>query len=192
MGVSRFFQTFLGIVLALAIFAGMGSLLAVLMMYRMWGQPPRPTFANDDPNYKSRVLAEAKTKKAQAKLNTPQASATPKESPKATPKPTPKPTPTLEPGAYEARVTWPEGLSVRSDPSQDSASISGIDFNTPVVVLETSQDGVWEKIRVKSTGEKGWVKAGNVEKVSGTQTESPAPAANPAPADNPAPAANPQ
>jgi hypothetical protein len=179
MAVSRFFQVVFGVILALAIFIGAGSLIGFLLMHRMWGQPPRPTFANDDPNYKSKALAEAKTKKLQAQKE--QQAKQAQTKPKPTAKPTPKPTPTLEPGAYEAKVTWPEGLSIRAQPNYDSEAVGGIDFDTPVVVLSSSDDGVWDQIRVKSTGEKGWIKAGNVEKTSSTATESPAPE-NPAPA----------
>jgi hypothetical protein len=51
--------------------------------------------------------------------------------------------------------------------------LGGIDYNTPVVVLEESQDGVWQKVRVVATEQEGWVKAGNVERnnddTTGTQ-----------------------
>lgn len=186
MRVSRFFQFFLGVTLAAVTFFGGLTLLGFLMMYRMWGQPPRPTFANDDPNFKTKQLAEAKAKaKAKAKAAQSSPNATAKATPKptataqASATPTPKPTATLEPGAYEATVTWPEGLSIRSEPTFDAETTGGVEANAPVVVLENSSDGAWQKIRVKATGEKGWIKAGNTEKASGTNPET-SPAASPA------------
>jgi hypothetical protein len=159
---SRFLQVFLGVSLAIIILMAGGGAIAFLMMSRMLGTPPKPMFANDYPP--KPVPVQAKAKKATKPSPTP-TSPTPTASPSSKP--------SLEPGAYEARVTWSEGLTLRDSPSYDAASVGGIDYNTPVVVLEESSDGVWQRIRVTDTGEEGWVKAGNVEQSSGGGTSNP-------------------
>jgi len=69
-------------------------------------------------------------------------------------------------GAYKARVTWSTGLSLRAEASRDAERVGGIDYNTEVIILTTSNDGQWQKVRVSSSGQEGWVKAGNVEKIN--------------------------
>jgi hypothetical protein len=135
----------LGVLLAFGILIGGSSAIAYLMMNRLLGTPPKPMFTNDNPK-------KVKTTKSVAK--------------KTTAKPSPKPSPkrSLEPGAYEGYVTWPDGLTVRGEPSYEAASIQGIDFNVPVIVLQESEDGIWQKIRIVGTSEEGWVKAGNIAK----------------------------
>lgn len=79
--------------------------------------------------------------------------------------PSPSPTPDpLPPGAYEARVTWPEGLILRDGASAQANTIGGLEFNDPVIVLSESPDGVWQRIKVEATKQEGWVKAGNTER----------------------------
>jgi hypothetical protein len=151
---SRFLQIFLGVSLAFSIVIGGGAAIAVLMMSKLFGTPPKPMFTNDYPPKKP-----ATPKIATAKPS-------PKPTPKASPTPTSSAKPSLEPGAFEGRVTWPEGLSLRDSPTYEAGTVGGLDYNTPVVVLEESPDGVWQKIRLSGTGEEGWIKAGNVEKAS--------------------------
>ena len=67
--------------------------------------------------------------------------------------------------AYYARVTWPQGLSVRSEPSANSSRIGGVGYNAKILILEQSSDQQWQRIRIPSNKKEGWVKAGNVKRV---------------------------
>ncbi|MEM9534475.1 MAG: SH3 domain-containing protein [Cyanobacteria bacterium P01_E01_bin.45] len=71
--------------------------------------------------------------------------------------------PTVETsGTPSGRVTWPQGLAVRSAPSLDSTYVGGIPFDSTATILERSDDGRWQRVRQASTGLEGWVKAGNI------------------------------
>jgi Bacterial SH3 domain len=150
MSISRAFEVVVGVILALVLLLGGSAAIGFLMMNKLFGTPPRPIFVNDAPLRKKKVNKTAK--------------ASPKATAKPTPKATPTPKPALKAGEYEGKVTWPEGLSLRDGPSYEAGSVGGLDYNTPVVVLEESPDGVWQRIRVTGTDQEGWIKAGNVEK----------------------------
>lgn len=68
--------------------------------------------------------------------------------------------------AYKARVTWSTGLSLRSDPSTDAQRIGGVDYNAELIILSTSNDNQWQKVRIPTSGQEGWVKSGNIEKIN--------------------------
>lgn len=144
---SSVLKFFLGVLLAIAILAGGGLVAARVMMARLSVQPPKPVFPNDTP---------AKPAPKPAVKPTAEKPATDK--PETAAKPLPA-------GAYPAKVTQSIGLILRDAPSQDSNSAGGVDFNERVSVIETSADGTWQKIRL-SNNQEGWVRAGNVEKVS--------------------------
>ncbi|WP_308255836.1 SH3 domain-containing protein [Geminocystis sp. GBBB08] len=72
----------------------------------------------------------------------------------------------LPAGAYKAKVTWSTGLSLRSEPDTNAERIGGVDYNAELIILSTSNDNVWQKVRVPSSGQEGWVKSGNVQKVN--------------------------
>lgn len=88
---------------------------------------------------------------------------------KAEAKPTPveekKETDNIPDGAYKAKVTWSTGLSLRAQPSKDAERVGGIDYNTEIIVLTTSNDNQWQKVRIPTSGVEGWVKAGNTAKI---------------------------
>ncbi len=46
----------------------------------------------------------------------------------------------LEPGAYQARVTWSQGLSLRSEPNGDAERVGSAAYNQQIVVLGESAD----------------------------------------------------
>ncbi|NJK99118.1 MAG: SH3 domain-containing protein [Spirulinaceae cyanobacterium SM2_1_0] len=71
----------------------------------------------------------------------------------------------LEPGAYRMRVTWPDGLSLRAEPELDAEQIGGIAYDEIMIVLESSDDGSWDRVRLPGSDEQGWVKAGNAERI---------------------------
>ncbi len=88
------------------------------------------------------------------------------------PKPEPEPTPTVEPerealpdGAYRARVTWSTGLNLRAEPSENADSVGGVGFNSELIILSTSGDRNWQRVRVVGSGQEAWVKAGNVTRI---------------------------
>jgi hypothetical protein len=152
---SNILKVIFGVLLAIAILVGSSAALAIYFMNRTSLTPPKPVFSND----KAAVKAQA------AKTPTPQTKTAPK----------PKPTPTklaleeqekpLPPGAYQATVTWPQGLILRAEPKLNAERLGGIGFNAKVVVLELSNDKIWQKIRIESSGKEAWVKAGNTKKV---------------------------
>ncbi|MEC4813473.1 MAG: SH3 domain-containing protein [Scytonema sp. PMC 1069.18] len=158
----------LGIFLAIAILVGGGVAVALYFMNRTSAPPTKPVFANDSPEVRGQA------KKTEATEKNKKAAVQPKEKPKATPKPTPKPEETpkaeeekkLPPGAYRARVTWSQGLIVRSQPQGDAERLGGVGFNSNVIVLQQSDDQAWQKIRIEGSEQEGWVKAGNTEKVN--------------------------
>jgi hypothetical protein len=143
---STVLKFFLGVLLAIAILAGGGLVAARVMIARLSVPPSKPMFPNDTPTAKPAAAKPAATEKPSAeKAETPA-----------------KPLPT---GAFPAKVTQSIGLVIRDAPSLDSVSVGGVDFNERVTVIETSPDGSWQKIRLGNDTE-GWVRAGNVEKVS--------------------------
>ncbi|MFM7407132.1 MAG: SH3 domain-containing protein [Cuspidothrix sp.] len=153
----------LGVFLALAVLLGTGLTVALYFVNRTAVSPPKPMFANDNPS--SQAKKPKTTPKPQSKKS---ATPTPKSTPTSIEKletptetPTPKPIP---PNAYTGNVTWPEGLSIRSEPNSSSPSIGGVGGNKKVIVLEESDDKKWQKIRIADTDQEGWVKAGNIQR----------------------------
>lgn len=72
----------------------------------------------------------------------------------------------IPPNAYYATVTWSEGLSLRAEPSIDAERIGGVGYNARILILEDSADKRWQKVRIPGSEREGWVKAGNVRRVS--------------------------
>ncbi len=140
------FKFLIGFVLAIALLAAGGFAASRYLITKMTSPPPKPIFANDKPTQ----IAQKPS---------------PSPTPAASPKPTPSPTPTLPPGAYEARVTWPDGLILRDGPGADAGSIGGIAYNVKVTVLEESSDQAWQKVRVGDGSQEGWIKAGNLDRI---------------------------
>ena len=145
-GLTKFF---LGFILAIALILGGGVATAVYFLYKVTILPPKPVFANEKPT----VKAKSPPTGAKAKRTAPASSKTP----------SPKP---LEQGAYQARVTWPQGLSLRSEPNQDAERVGSVDYNQQIVVVEESTDKNWQRVRLKDGEQKGWVKAGNTERLT--------------------------
>lgn len=157
----------LGFFLAIAVLIGGGAAIALYFMNRTGIPPAKPVFSNDSPSVKAQAPKateprggkSALTPKTQAQ-SSPSSTSTPTESPKA--KPSSKPLPA---GAYRGRVSWAEGLSLRSQPNQESEKIGGVGFNQKIIILQESDDKSWQKIRLEGSEQEGWVKAGNTEKV---------------------------
>lgn len=163
------FSVGFSLAIALLFFAGVSA--TRYLIGRLTAPPPRPTFPNDDPNFTlsptpsaSPTLAAAATP---SPTSTPVASvATPSP---ASPSPTPETTTTPETPAadgYEARVTQSIGLVIRQEPSRSAAQVGGVSYNESVIVLETSSDGEWLKVRLPNSGLEGWVKSGNTQPIN--------------------------
>lgn len=140
----------LGVTLAIAILAGGGALAVFYFMNKSSTPPPKPMFANDKPA----VIAKHPSKTTKGKSSKPSAQSNDNN---AAPKP-------LEPGAYRAKVTWADGLSLRSEPDSSSESIGSLNYNQKIVVLSDDNKN-WQRVRSEESGKEGWVRAGNTERV---------------------------
>lgn len=155
MSISSFFQFILGFILGVLLLVAGSVGAAYYFFNRMASAPPKPVF--------SETLPAATPTKAEPKATTPEE----KKAEPAAVEETPEEEEEEEipAGAYKATVTWSDGLSLRSEPSLEAGRIGGVDYNEEVLVLEMSDDKVWEKIRL-GDGTEAWVKAGNVKKVN--------------------------
>lgn len=195
-GVAKFF---LGFTIAIALMVGAGVAAALYFVTKLTAPPPKPIFANDKPALRAQVSAPNNpTKLADTQKPTPTAKSIPTNSPAGSGSPTDSPSPIaenpapiaeniaatptptesaspkpLEPGAYVGQVTWSSGLSVRSSPGTDGERIGGAAYKQRVIVLAESDDKRWLKIRLEEGDTEGWVKAGNVEKISDSENREP-------------------
>ncbi|MEM8677572.1 MAG: SH3 domain-containing protein [Cyanobacteria bacterium P01_G01_bin.67] len=78
----------------------------------------------------------------------------------------PAPEPELPANAYRAVVTWPQGLSLRAEPSINAGRVGGIGANASIIILEESADGKWQRVRLPWSNQEGWVKGGNTKRTS--------------------------
>ena len=165
-----FAKTLTGLLLAAALLA-VGSYFAVNYAYNQLTQlPPKPTFPNDNPNFikknkskstgKNITLPQKEDEKPDEDKSGDKSGDKPGEKPKAKEEPKLKPLPT---GAFEGRVSYPQGLVLRNSAAQDSGTIGGLEFNETLTVVETSPDGEWQKVRT-SKDKEGWVRGGNIQK----------------------------
>lgn len=154
MSPSTLFQFIIGFFLGVILFGTGIAGGAYFFLTNVSGNPSKPTFAEEKPSSEKKSPPEVSNKK----------NSKPKTEAK---KPETKPeTPDLPAGAYQAKVTWSTGLSLRSDPSTDAERVGGVDYNADLIILSTSNDNQWQKVRVPSSGQEGWVKSGNVEKIN--------------------------
>ncbi len=147
---SSLVKLFLGFVIAITLLVSGSVALALIFINRASSPPPKPIFANDSPVKKTANITKPKT----STLAT-------KNAPKSKPSPSP-----LASGSYPARVTWNQGLSLRTEPSLDAERIGSLDYNQKIVVLQQSKDEKWQQIRLDDSELQGWVKAGNTERVN--------------------------
>jgi len=147
----RIVQLFLGIIFGLVIIAGGTAATAYYFLSQLAETPQKPIFPEERPKQ-----PEPKADSSPAKT----------EQKQEENKPSPEKEEELEPGAYKARVTWPDGLSLRDNPSKSANRIGGVAYNRELIILKKSKDGIWQKVRVPGSNQVGWVKAGNVEKVN--------------------------
>lgn len=145
MSLSNLAKVILGFTIAIALLIG-GSIAATLyLVAKLTALPPKPIFDNTPPTDEKAAASPAPAAKPAAKPNA-------------------SPTPTPTPEGYAARVTWQQGLLLRTSPDFNAASDGGIGFNQEVRVLEETGDGKWQRVRL-DTGKEGWVVGGNTSKV---------------------------
>ncbi|BAB75994.1 SH3 domain-containing protein [Anabaena sp. FACHB-709] len=155
---SALLKFILGILLAIAVLLGSGVAVGLYFMNRTAIPPTKPMYANDTPALKD---PDSKKKKIEP-ISTPQAKPEKNPTPSASPTETEKPLPK---GAYKGRITWPQGVSLRAEPTQEAERVGGAGFNEKIVVLEENPDKLWKKVRVESSKIEGWTKVGNIERV---------------------------
>lgn len=155
----------LGMVVALALLSMAGVATARYFMARLAVLPPKPLYGDELPAPPPPEPVAADPTAA------PPAEAAPAAAPPAAPPaevaPAPEPEPTAEalpPGSYQAVVSQPIGLIIRSGPGTEHGQVGGVDYNAAVVVLEEPAGQGWIKVRVASSGAEGWVKAGNIRR----------------------------
>lgn len=148
-GVAKFV---IGVSLAIAITIGGSVLTGLYFMYRVTTRPPKPVFPDEQ--------VKAKAKQPAVTTVASQTDVTPAKPTETT---TTKP---LEPGTYKARVNWSSGLSLRAEPNTDAERIGGLEYNQQIVVLAESPDKNWQKVRLADGDREGWIKAGNIERIS--------------------------
>jgi Bacterial SH3 domain len=143
-------QFVLGFILGIALISGIAVGAGYLYFRKMSATPEKPVFSEET----AKSTPTKTPEQSAAKLEPAEA-----ETKAAVSQPEPKPELELPPNAYMARVTWPQGLSLRSEPDLNAAKVGGIEHNAEIVILEDSADGKWQKVRLPWSEEEGWVKA---------------------------------
>ncbi|NEQ22439.1 MAG: SH3 domain-containing protein [Microcoleus sp. SIO2G3] len=146
-GIAKFF---IGFIIGIVLLAGSGAAAAYYFFTKLAAPPPKPIFAEEQP--KATPIAKKTSSPSTTKQPTPSAS--------------PSSTEELPPGAYKARVTWEEGLSLRDAPGAESNRIGGVAFKQEVIVLRESNDQRWQQVRLAEGTQEGWIKSGNIERVN--------------------------
>jgi len=155
MSLSSVAQFIIGFLLGISLLVGAGVAAGYYFFTKLSTTPEKPIF----PEEKPKPSPTAKT------ASSPKASPSPSDT-KPQPTPSTSPKKELEPGAYKATVTWPEGLSLRDEPSGNANRIGGIGYNQEIIIIKDSDDKQWQKVRLPDTDQEGWVRAGNVEKIN--------------------------
>jgi hypothetical protein len=136
-------QLFIGILTGLL---GLGAIAAGVGYYvfitQIGTRPPKPIFAEE---------REGSTKTALANAPVVETDLT-----------------AIENLTYDAKVTFPQGLSLRKEPNSESEKLGSVDFEAKVAIVKTSDDSVWVLIKPESDAIQGWVKAANIEKTAAT------------------------
>jgi Bacterial SH3 domain len=158
MNISGIIQFILGFILGCVLLIGGTGSIAYFMLTRMAAHPPKPVFSEE----KAKPEKPTETKPVVSKIEKKEENNSKEEKPAEKPKEEEK----LEPGAYKARVTWSTGLSLRAEPNGDAERIGGVAYNQNIIILEESPDQQWQKIRFPNSEQTGWIKAGNIEKVT--------------------------
>ena len=161
--ISRLLQFIIGFIVGISILGGVGFAAGYYFFTKMAATPPRPVFAEEQNKDKTSEGDSAGEEKEESKADV--AATEEEEEQEEQEKQEDKEEEELEPGAYKAKVNWPEGLILRDKPGEDAEQLSGIAFDEEVIVLKESEDGRWQQVRIPNSDRQGWVKGGNVDKV---------------------------
>ena len=144
----------LGVFFAFVLMSLAGVATARYFMAKLAVSPDKPTFTHGTSNGTSTAEAEPPAQPVSASNST---QSFPNE---------PNAVTELEPGAYEAVVIQPIGLVLREGPSRDFPQLGGVEYNEQIIVLGESDDNQWLRIRLPISGQRGWIKAGNSERIN--------------------------
>jgi Bacterial SH3 domain len=146
-GTLKSLQVFIGILIGLlglsGIAAGVGYYLFITQIST---HPPKPVFAEEREGSKTAISPKAS------------------QSPIATDGKIQK----LAPEAYDAKIMWKDGLSLRKEPNSNAEKFGSLAFEAKVAVIKTSDDKVWVLVQPETDNIQGWVKATNVDKTGST------------------------
>ena len=165
--ISNMFQFILGFVLGVALLGGSAVGVAYYYFKKVSSNvPEKPIFA-EEKSKTTDVVKKQELKASQEQLQT-DTEADLNSNSETTPKPESElvAKEELPKNAYYANVTWPQGLSLRAEPSLDGERIGGIGYNAKILILEESADKQWQKVQIPESEQQGWVKAGNTKKAS--------------------------
>jgi Bacterial SH3 domain len=159
-GIIKSLQLLIGIPTGLVgLFSILGGVGYYFFITQMSTHPPKPIFAEERGGGKS-IAAKPKPKSpAAAKPN--QSTAKDPQNPDAPQQ--------LPPSAYDAKVLWKDGLSLKKEPNSGAEKLGGVAFNAKVAIVKTSGDRQWVLIRSQTDNLQGWVKAGNIDKAAAAQ-----------------------
>ena len=146
MNLSSIAQFVLGVILGVTILGVSGAAAGYYFFSKMAVIPSRPIFPEERPQ-------------SSAETASPEEEA---EEVAAIPEPSPV---NLPSDAYRVRVNWPDGLSLRDKPSLDANRLEVIPYDAEMIVLETTDDGKWDRVRLPGSDNEGWVKAGNSDRI---------------------------
>jgi hypothetical protein len=155
MSPSSFFQFIVGFFLGIILFGAGIAGGAYFFLTSVATNPPKHLFAEEKSSPEKKATPKPEETK---KEDIPKPEEAKKED-------TPKPE-ELPAGAYKAKVTWSTGLSLRAQPNTTAERVGGVGYNAEIIILSTSDDQQWQKVRLPNSGEEGWVKSGNVEKIN--------------------------
>lgn len=159
--ISQMFQFILGFIIGIALIAGSAVGAAYYYFTKVSSSvPEKPLYSEETANVPVAQQTTEDENETQLDLET-------LSNVETQPEPEPEPvSESIPPNAYYASVTWSEGLSLRAEPSIDAERIGGVGYNARILILEDSADKRWQKIRIPGSEREGWVKAGNVRRVS--------------------------
>jgi Bacterial SH3 domain len=152
-------QLFIGILAGLLATIGvLGAAGYYFFVTQMSTRPPKPVFAEERDGGKSKAKAKAKAKPKVAVAGKPAA-----KDPLAPGQ--------LPPEAYDAKVVWKDGLSLKKNPVPGAEKVGSVAFNAKVAIVKTSDDKQWVLIRSQADNAEGWVRAGNIDKAAAAANE---------------------
>ena len=162
MNFSSLIQFIFGFILGVSLLVAGSATTAYFFFTKMANNPPRPVFAEEKQKQEiEKKTTTASSTEEKSKLKETETSEKTPTEPPAKDNRRKK----LPPGAYYAIVNWPQGLSLREQPSIEANRIGGVGYKWKIMILGESNDKQWQRIRIPSSGQEGWVKAGNVDKV---------------------------